>query len=310
MQRKLYLFLPVFFAAVVLSAAPDKVPKTDTLIIPGESIGGIKLGDSAQSEKELKKLGDPDGGDSAMGGKATEEWFLGEKRGEKGRQFHRPGEIGVNTLRDMENDSAAHQGKEAITNIYVTSQRFATAEGIAPGSTLDAIRAKFPEIEPDDASGVQEATLWPMYGEVQFYIEKKQGIVFAIRKSNGECVQIAVIPKGTGATYHYPPMASNDYVIDDIYGTVGDINGTAGNIKLGMTGAKLVSLLGKPDEKHDASGGEMWRWRVPAQGKFELPALCIYLRKLPDGGLGAEQIRLSSPAFALTDKIFPGCPLK
>ncbi len=43
---------------------------------------------------------------------------------------------------------------------------------------------------------------------------------------------------------------------------------------------------------------------------MELPALCIDLRKLPDGTLIADQIRVSSPAFALTDKIFPGCTLK
>src|SRR6202453_5311824 len=116
MQRKLYLFLPVIFAAVVLSAAPDKAAKTDMLIVPGEGIGGIKLGDSAQSEKELKKLGDPDGGDSAMGGRATEEWFLGEKRGDKGRQFHRLGEIGDGRLPWPKPNSAARTYKEEHTH--------------------------------------------------------------------------------------------------------------------------------------------------------------------------------------------------
>ncbi len=34
---------------------------------------------------------------------------------------------------------------------------------------------------------------------------------------------------------------------------VDDINGTVGDIKLGMTAVKLIALLGQPDEKRDAA---------------------------------------------------------
>ena len=289
--------------AIAAAKTPDNSP-TNTLIVPGERIGGILLGsDSGPLER---KLGNADYSEGVMGGKGFESWYLGTKHGDKGRPFHRPDEIGITFLRDMEHDSSEHPGKAAITQIYVTSPRFATAEGIAPGSTLEAIRAKFPGIQPEQG----EISIFPMYGEMQFFMDAKQGIAFEVRKSDGVCIQVSVVPReGSGMkeffTWGYT-LAAQDYVIDDINGTVGDI-------KLGMTGAKLLALLGKPDEKRDVTttaGGVLWRWRVPAQRPLELPALCVYLRKLPDGSLIVEQIRLSSRAFALTDKIFPGCPLK
>ena len=54
----------------------------------------------------------------------------------------------------------------------------------------------------------------------------------------------------------------------------------------------------------------LWRWRLPAQGRDEPPGLNIFLWKLPGGALVAAQIRLTSPLFALTDKISPGCLMK
>src|SRR5208283_4193519 len=116
--------------------------------------------------------------------------------------------------------------------------------------------------------------------------------------------QVSVMPPGDDYFQWFYPAAAQDYVVDDV-------NGTVGGIQLGMTSAKILSLLGIPDEKRDVitgAGGVLWRWRVPGQRGMELPALCVYLLKLPDGTLIAGQIRVSSRAFALTDKIFPGCP--
>lgn len=267
-------------------------PKSGTLIVPGQGIGNIALG--ADALKAERELGKPDSSDAGMG-KVVESWWLGSKRGDKGRMFHRPDEIG---LRAHFNEDGS---KYLISQVEVTSPKYATAEGIAPGATLDAIRAKFPDIQPDDSP---EVKFWPLYGAMQFFKDTKRGIAFAVRKSDGVCIQVSVMPPGDSEYFQwFYPAAAQDYVVDDL-------NGTVGGIELGMTDAKLLALLGKPDEKRDEAGGALWRWRVPPQPPLEQADLCVYLRKLPDGAFIAAQVRVSSRAFALTDKIFPGCPLR
>jgi hypothetical protein len=237
------------FAVRGFAQTPAK-PGANTLIVPGESIGGIFLGSGTEGRGEERALGEPAGSDAALGGQGSNEWYLGTHPGDKGLPFHRPGEIGANTQTDVEHDSAEHPGKVTCTKLYTTSPRFATAEGIAPGSTLEAIRAKFPDIQPDyayytDNKGPPPVTIWPGYGEMEFQLDRKQGIAFAVRKSDGVCIEIDIVPRGTAGTYHYPPLAALDYTIDDVEGCLGDI-------KLGMTSAKLLSLLGKPDEERKA----------------------------------------------------------
>lgn len=289
MHYKIPAVLLLFLGTISIACA---APKENTLIIPGESIGAIKLG--ADATKVGKEKGDPAYSDAGMG-KVVESWFLGAKHGDKGRMFHRPDEIG---LRAHFNEDAS---KHVVSQIEVTSPKYMTAEGIAPGSTLDAIRAKFPDIQPDDSSDIK---FWPLYGAMQFFKDTKRGIAFAVRKSDSVCIQVCVMPPaGDGFFLWIYPAAAQDYVVDDV-------NGRVGPAELGATGTKILSLLGKPDEKRDVANGVVWRWRIPPQHGAELPALCIYLQKLPDGSLVAQQIRVSSPAFALTDKIFPGCALK
>lgn len=291
-SKQAFLFLLAITFAASCFAQNTKSSAAKTLIVPGESVGAIKLG--ADAAKVGKEKGDPAYSDAGMG-KVVESWFLGAKRGDKGRPFHRPDEIG---LRAHFNENGS---KYLISQVEVTSPQYATAEGIAPGSTLDAIRAKFPDIQPDDSSGVK---FWPLYGQVQFFKDTKRGIAFAIRKSDSVCIQVSVMPAaGDEFFLWFYPAAALDYVVDDV-------NAAVGEIRLGATGPKLLALLGKPDEKRDVANGVLWRWRIPSQRATELPALCVYLQKLPDGSLAAQQIRVSSPAFALTDKIFPGCALK
>ncbi len=71
----------------------------DTLIVPGERIGFIKIG--ADTDTVDHKLGEPDGSDAAMG-KASEWWSLGAKHGDLGRPFRRPGEIALFCRRDFD----------------------------------------------------------------------------------------------------------------------------------------------------------------------------------------------------------------
>jgi len=248
----------------------------------------------------------------AMGGKRAGWWYLGARPGDKGRQFHRPDEIGIFWLRDMAHDSAAHPGKENVTAVYVTSPRFATAEGIAPGSTLAAILANYPNARRGGAAGEEDdsddSQYWPLYGLVEFYRDQKLGIGFAIQKSTSRCIQISVLPIDTPTFFRwFYPLAATDYVIDN------GADDQIGDIKLNMTAADIITLLGKPDQTGkavDLEPGVWWRWRVPAQGKDETPGLSIYMRRLSDGSLFASQIRVTSPAFIVTDKVYPGCPLK
>jgi hypothetical protein len=139
MHSKTPALLLLFLGAISLAGA---APKENTLIVPGRSIGDIALG--LNTGKVYRDRGEPDGSDAAMGGKAVEWWFIGEHRGDKGRPFNRSGEIGFFSFKDMEHDSAKTPGTVTISGIFVTSPKFATAEGIAPGSTLHAIRARFP----------------------------------------------------------------------------------------------------------------------------------------------------------------------
>jgi hypothetical protein len=262
------------------------------LIVPGERIGALKLG--ARTADVDSPLGEPDFSDAATG-KASETWFVGVKRGDKGRPFHRPDEIALFCHRDTEGHHYL------ITEIAVTSPRFATADGIAPGSALAAIRSKFPQIKQLEAD--PNADYWPPFGEIEFYLDTKQGIGFAIRKSDGVCVQILVAPSGEDYFRRLKPAVTMDYGIEPTGGNVGDL-------KLGMTGAELTRLLGAPAAKREIGFGFLWRWRLPAQNKNEPPAISIHFQKLPNGNLVANYIRLSSPFFRFTNKIFPGCPLR
>jgi hypothetical protein len=269
------------------------------LIIPGKSIGELRLGPDTGEYNGAES----DDGDAAMGGRRSSAWYLGARRGDKGRPFHRPDMIGTASLKDMEHDSAKTPGKLTITEVYVTSPRFATADGIAHGSKLDAILAKY----PDAHSGDDDPANWALYGNMQFYRDQKHGIAFAIQKSSGVCVEVCVMPPGEGEFFIWGrPLATDDYLIDTIEQSIG-------SIKIGMSGAEIIALLGKPDQKAEAgsmAGGSWWRWRLPSQAKEETPCFSIYMRKLPGGDLGAYQIRVTSPAFTVTDLIFPGCPLK
>ena len=295
MHRRKIILLFCLLAPLAISAA-DKTPKpkpADTLIVPGERIGAIALDADADKLPRLLKLGAPDFSDAGMG-KIVESWYLGEKRGDKGRAFHRPDEIG---LRAHFNDDAS---RHVVSQIEITSQKYATAEGIAPGSSLDAIRAKFPDIQPDNSADV---TFWPLYGQMQFFKDVKRGIAFAVRKIDGTCVQIYVMPPGGQEAFvWFYPADTQDYVVDDV-------NGSVGPIQLGMSGVKLQALLGKPLETRDVPDGVLWRYHVPGQRHIEFSGLCIHLRTQPDGTRTVQQIRVTSLAFALTDKIYPGCTL-
>lgn len=137
-----------------------------------------------------------------MGGKGCEWWTL-DKHG---------GVIGYFSFRDIEGDTAQHPGKTAVTSAYVTSPKFATATGVAVGSTLTAIRAEFPDLQPDEGPPSDDK-LRVTDGGMQFFMDKKRGIGFVVRKKDGLCIEIIVVPP-PGSTlrsyYHWfsPELAA------------------------------------------------------------------------------------------------------
>ena len=280
-------------------AEPPAHVAAGRLIVPGKSIGELRLG----PDRMVYNGAEADGSDAAMGGKEMAWWYLGARPGAKGRPFHRPDEIGTVSLKDMEHDSAKNPGKVTITEVYVTSPRFVTADGIGAGSTIAAVFAKYPDIHLER----EDAEYWPLYGKMQLYKDRKDGIAFAIQKSSGACIEVCVMPPGEERYFVWArPLATEDYRIDTV-------EEEAGGIQFGMSGPEITALLGRPDEKEEAgsvAGGEWWRWWVPPQGAQEAPGFSVYMRKLPDGRLAAFQIRVTSPAFTVTDEVFPGCPLK
>jgi hypothetical protein len=281
-----------------IAQTPAQIPPS-RLIVPGQSIGSLRLG----LEPGIYNGREPDGGDAAMGGKYCDLWYLGTPPGDKGRPFHRPDEIGTFSLRDMEHDSADHPGKVTTTAVYVTSPRFTTADGIGPGCSLANILEKYPNAH----TGSHDPAYWPLYEHMEFYEDWKDGIGFAIQKSTGLCVQVCVVPVGGPRWFSWsPPLASSDYYIGTSYDE-------SDYLKLGMTSAEVIALIGKPVQKPKMASydeGAWWRWRLPPQASDEAPGLAIYMRKLSDGTLYAFQIRYSSPAFIVIDSVFPGCPLK
>ncbi len=271
---------------------------SDKLIVSGKRIGPFLVGVPSGHAEEL--LGEPVSSDGAMGGRGSESWYLGAIRGDKGRPFHRPPDLTEYSLEDMATDWAGHPGKVTSTGYFTTSPSFHTADGISVGSTLDEVRAKYPGIGTDP----EVTGYWPLYGNVECFMDDKEGIGFAIRKSDGRCIEIGVVPRG-GDWYAWGlPGVAGDYWIDASEDSVGDI-------KLGMTRAQILSLLGEPDKRDSVLDGEVWSWRVPAQNKDEPPGLAIYFHKLSNGTSVAEQIGFSSPAFVPNsgNPVHVGCTL-
>lgn len=275
------------FTLLPLAQGADS-SKNVTLIVPGESIGILKLGD--RTDASDKALGEPDYGDMAMG-KGVSIWYLGAKKGDKGHQFHRPDELGCWIHRD---DEGHHY---LITQAQVTSPKYHTAGGIAPGSSLVAIMAAYPDVK---LSGDQDdAKSWPPYGPVEIQEDTKAGIAFVIRKSDSVCIEVIVKEKGVEGVRNPEPAACWDYSMINFEGSVGDV-------KLGMTAKELVAILGEPDDKGGAYIGSLWRWRLPSQAADESPAFCVYLTQLPKQAMVASQIRVSSPFFNFSG-VSPGC---
>lgn len=165
---------------------PDSVPKgaprvvnADSLIVPGKSIGNIRLGMDAAPV--IKLMGTPSGGDAAMG-KATVIWNTGDDL------------TAIYTERNMGVDDTAR-----ILQIRSTLPGYLTDKNIGVGVTLDDIELQMPVARLGEyTEGKDTFALYVTRAGISFEINRDQ-----------QCTGIIVHPAGTDPTKAYLPFHSN-----------------------------------------------------------------------------------------------------
>ncbi len=136
----------------------------DLLLIPGQSVGSVALGDA---DSVLDALGDPDFSDAAMG-KAALIWYPEDEPNHP---------ISVFTARDMGNDETAR-----IKQIRITSPRFKTRHSIGVGSSLRDISDNYP---------LQIVETYDQDGETHTVYNANEGIAFEVDTAY-RCVAVVI----------------------------------------------------------------------------------------------------------------------
>ncbi len=166
--------------AVFIALKP--VP-TARLIVPGKSIGQIKLYDNA--ELLLKKFGKPDAGDAAMG-RSIATWYAG----------HKPS--GYQTQVFCSRYMGGDENVSRVKQIRVTSPYFKTANGIGVGSTLKQLNVSF--------RGRKTST-YKENKQLFFVYDSGKGIAFETSES-GKCAGVIVYLPGDRGGFTYLPFHS------------------------------------------------------------------------------------------------------
>lgn len=153
-------------------------------LVPGESIGKIKLGTNAAGLEQI--LGKPDASNAAMG-KAWLTW--------KGKRDEHNNATELNVYTTYK-DSTMQE--KTVQQIRTTSSSFSTADGLHVYASLEEIRAKFP--------GIKKRAHYSEGGRnFVIYDEEKSGIAFEIAEANNQqiCTGIIVHQKGKDVTEIY-----------------------------------------------------------------------------------------------------------
>lgn len=151
------------------------------LIVPGQSIGNIKLELKADSLENI--LGKPDLSDAAMG-KAWLTWFSKVSDSVTGNELNVYTTYKDNELRE-----------KIVRQIRVTSNEFKTKDDIHTGKTLDEIAEFFPEIQL--IGRYDTNTSYP----VSVYDVVDEGIAF--ETENNVCTGIIIHRKGEKVSEEY-----------------------------------------------------------------------------------------------------------
>lgn len=160
--------------------------KDDALILPGKSIGQVKL--DAEIPAVEKLLGKPTTGEGA-GGRV---WDIWDRRENGAKQSYRVTVYGEHTAN---NDSV-----QSVQSIRINSPFFHTREGINTRSSLEAIWKTFPLL--------RYYSNYQHEGEtIEVYADGTRGISFEIRRTTvntgnsawGACQAVSVYHTGAGS---------------------------------------------------------------------------------------------------------------
>ena len=170
----------------VAESAQPAAPDSAYLIVPGQRIGKVELGMSAETLNNI--LGKADSGDAAMG-KALSFWV--SKPGNGPREY-----LAVYTVNNFDGSGNPPQ----VQQVQVTSPQFTTANGISTGEVLSKIRKQFNSLKPM-AYYTNEQNQ-----QVYIYDDQPQGIAFEITVADRVCTAITIHSKGENVTGTYLPI--------------------------------------------------------------------------------------------------------
>ncbi|RAU81463.1 hypothetical protein [Pontibacter arcticus] len=167
-------------------AVTAPAPDSSFMIVPGVSMGQIRVGDT--SEKVTATLGKPDSGDAAMG-KALSVWVSKKQNAEPQHT------VSVFFSRN---------GTEMPANLFarqirINSPVFKTPEAIQTGSSLAAIRQHY-RVAPF------AYYLNKQQQRVYIFDDQAQGIAFEITTPDSTCTAITIHDKTKDITNSYIPL--------------------------------------------------------------------------------------------------------
>lgn len=165
---------------------PQSGPKVNLVIVPGNSIGNVSLG---QNSQELDFLGQADLSDAAMG-KAWLTWYSANSKRVNGKS-----ELNIyTTYKDNE------MKEKVVRQIRITSPDFKTADGIRAGMAFSEIQKLMPNLDYI-GSFRNPGTGNP----VELYDATPTGIAFEIENTGSEknCIAIIIHPKDRNVTEEY-----------------------------------------------------------------------------------------------------------
>jgi hypothetical protein len=146
-------------------------PDAEQRIIPGESIGKVKLGEEVSS---LEVLGPPDLSDAAMG-KAWLTW--------KGKRDEHNNATELNVYTSYRDNSMK---EKTVQQIRTTSSHFQTEKGIHVYSSLEEIKQSFP-------SSKKSASYNDDGREIEVYDDAGNGIAFEIATAGKQKICTGII---------------------------------------------------------------------------------------------------------------------
>ncbi|WP_266203154.1 hypothetical protein [Pontibacter kalidii] len=160
---------------------PPATPDSAYLILPGESIGKIKI--DMTGEKMTSILGQPDSTDAAMG-KALLFWLDG------------PHYVAVYTVSDF----GGTDERPKVKQVQVNSPRFQTPDSIGTGKTLAQIRQQYGNLKPLAYYRNERQQ------QVYIYDAQQQGIAFEVLLPDSILTAITIHPKGENLADTYLPL--------------------------------------------------------------------------------------------------------